>query len=485
MSNPARVIGAVAIVAALVTADLRFIRRPEPHSVAELNPFKARLGSEELVLSGPVSRAGPLLSHQGGNNEEVDLYFQRGILSDQLRALLGKQVAQSAGPQQISYITLNEPGAKGEPCRTSVDIMLENERAPEIHLMQQGVAGGQYHREIEVKAAASRMVAEFLTTSSDPTRLHQPGCLKLLQVGESQVRISGTPLRVLAAAGSSLRLKFMPASGALWNGANGLFEPFGAINLYAKGVLIRPIDSRASLWTADTADGKPSIRIDDLLVGSDSFQARLSGVVTRNGRSVSPTLGEWISSSAWRAGLTLFVNLLVLCGALYLARSRRAIGAPPRISLTPVPDQPCDGLKVFLCHCSENKVLVRDLEQKLKSWGFCPWLDEHDIPPAREWEDQIRDAIHRSDAVVVCLSEVFATKVGFVQKELKWVLDRAAEQPEGATYLIPARLEDCSIPRSLERLQYIDLFQPGGHERLQSALLDRSRQVGRAQAASA
>jgi hypothetical protein len=60
--------------------------------------------------------------------------------------------------------------------------------------------------------------------------------------------------------------------------------------------------------------------------------------------------------------------------------------------------------------------------------------------------------------VLVCLSEVSVSKVGYIQKELKFALDIADQQPPGAIYLIPVRLEPCMVPDRLRHLQYVDLF---------------------------
>src|SRR5437870_3117816 len=114
MNRSARAIAAFVIVVLALTADVWLIRRPEPHSVAEFSPFTTALGREELILKGPMSPAGPLLSHQGGKNEVVDIFFEKGILSDPTRKLLGTSpIAKSAAPQLISYTTLDSPPTGG------------------------------------------------------------------------------------------------------------------------------------------------------------------------------------------------------------------------------------------------------------------------------------------------------------------------------------------------------------------------------------
>ena len=128
-------------------------------------------------------------------------------------------------------------------------------------------------------------------------------------------------------------------------------------------------------------------------------------------------------------------------------------------------------LKVFLCHASDDKPLVRELYGRLAEGGIEPWLDEVDILPGQDWDLEIKQAVRRADAVVVLLSRASTTKRGYLQKEIKIAFDTAAEQPEGSIFLIPARLEDCAVPESLQKWQYVDLFRENGFDRLLRSLL--------------
>src|ERR1700731_3380819 len=106
-------------------------------------------------------------------------------------------------------------------------------------------------------------------------------------------------------------------------------------------------------------------------------------------------------------------------------------------------------LRVFLCHSSDDKVSVRPLYEQLVREGFDPWLDEKKLLPGQDWEREIKNAVRRSDAVVVCLSKSSITKEGYVQKEIRLGLDVADEKPEGTIFLIPLRLELCTVPDRL------------------------------------
>ena len=131
---------------------------------------------------------------------------------------------------------------------------------------------------------------------------------------------------------------------------------------------------------------------------------------------------------------------------------------------------PTSKLPVFLCHASDDKQRVRELYQRLRADGFAPWLDEENLIPGQNWEQEIRKAVNNAGAVLVCLSQQSITKTGFVQKEIRIALDAAEERPEDTIYIIPARLEECAVPDRLRTWQWVDLFADRGYEQLLRSL---------------
>jgi CheY-like chemotaxis protein len=151
--------------------------------------------------------------------------------------------------------------------------------------------------------------------------------------------------------------------------------------------------------------------------------------------------------------------------------SPAADATPPRASRI---------LRVFLCHASGDKAAVRALYQRLRAEGFKPWLDEEDLLPGQDWQQEIPIQVRAADAVIVCLSRHSVTKVGYVQKEIKYALDAAEEQPEDAIFIIPLRLDDCDVPARLRRWQWVNYYEEQGYDRLMRALRARAAAVGAA-----
>jgi GAF domain-containing protein len=130
-------------------------------------------------------------------------------------------------------------------------------------------------------------------------------------------------------------------------------------------------------------------------------------------------------------------------------------------------------LRVFLCHASQDKPVIRELYQRLLAEGWIdPWLDEERLLPGHEWDIEIKKAVKAADAVIVCLSNQSVLKEGYVQKEIRFVLDVADEKPEGMMFVVPLRLDECSVPRRLASWHYIDHFPKSRESRSYGRLIN-------------
>jgi len=128
-------------------------------------------------------------------------------------------------------------------------------------------------------------------------------------------------------------------------------------------------------------------------------------------------------------------------------------------------------LRIFLCYASEDKSTIHDLYNRLSAEYFIdPWLDEKKLLGGQDWDLEIRRALRRSDAVVICLSQRSVSKVGYVNKEIKRALDIADEQPEGTIFIIPLKLDVCETPDRLSGFQWIKYFMPDGYDHLIESL---------------
>lgn len=128
---------------------------------------------------------------------------------------------------------------------------------------------------------------------------------------------------------------------------------------------------------------------------------------------------------------------------------------------------------IFLIHAHADREAVYRLFQRLQRKGINAWLDSERLMPGQDWQNEIRNALLKCEAVVVCLSCAFDQKRGYRHEELKLALEKADLLPDDEVFIIPARLEECEVPESLRHLHRVDLYKTGGFKKLVNALLER------------
>jgi hypothetical protein len=128
---------------------------------------------------------------------------------------------------------------------------------------------------------------------------------------------------------------------------------------------------------------------------------------------------------------------------------------------------------VFIAYGKEDESLALRLYEDLNQAGFSPWMDVRKLLPGQNWPRAIEAAIENSDFFVACFSRNSVRKKGGFQSEIRYALDCARQVPLDEIYIVPIRLDDCTVPRTIQHeLQYIDLFPDWdvGMERLLTML---------------
>ncbi len=140
--------------------------------------------------------------------------------------------------------------------------------------------------------------------------------------------------------------------------------------------------------------------------------------------------------------------------------------------------------QVFLSYSHKNDTEAKELRETLLASGFDVWWDKM-ILPGQDWKFEIRKAMKRCGAVLLCLSTEAAT--GSTSGIYPEALDAIAvyrEHKPGEIFLIPVRFSDYEIPpfeidgsRTLDRLQHVDLFPPEKREDGVKRLLEALRKA--------
>jgi transcriptional regulator with XRE-family HTH domain len=125
---------------------------------------------------------------------------------------------------------------------------------------------------------------------------------------------------------------------------------------------------------------------------------------------------------------------------------------------------------IFISYAHEDKVVVLEMYEELKRQGFSLWIDDKNLLPGQEWRVEIVKAIRESDVFIACLSNTSARKRGYIQAEFRKALEVAEEMPEGEIFIIPVRLDDCEVPSSLSKWQWLNYFDVDEKEKLFKAI---------------
>jgi hypothetical protein len=135
--------------------------------------------------------------------------------------------------------------------------------------------------------------------------------------------------------------------------------------------------------------------------------------------------------------------------------------------------------QVFIAYVREDAKAVERLCESLETAGFNPWTDARKLLPGQNWPRAIESAIETSDFFLACFSGESVNKAGGFQAEIRYALDCAQRVPLDDIFVVPLRLDDCRLPRSIRReLQYIDLF-PDWRRGVRRLVAMMSREVAR------
>jgi hypothetical protein len=116
--------------------------------------------------------------------------------------------------------------------------------------------------------------------------------------------------------------------------------------------------------------------------------------------------------------------------------------------------------RVFLSYAKEDLAAARRLCRSFRRAGLVVWLDKEALLGGQDWPTRIPQAIRDADYFVAVLSQAAVRRRGYFHAELRAAVAALDEHPEGKTYLIPVRLDECDPPlERLLRVQSIDLFK--------------------------
>ena len=114
--------------------------------------------------------------------------------------------------------------------------------------------------------------------------------------------------------------------------------------------------------------------------------------------------------------------------------------------------------RVFVAYVEEDCEGALRLCDALASAGLKVWIDKRRLLPGQDWRRAVERAIEWSDFFVACFSRAAVRKRGQFPAELRHALRCAEKMPLDDWFVIPVRLDDCTVPRRVGATEYVDLF---------------------------
>ncbi len=126
--------------------------------------------------------------------------------------------------------------------------------------------------------------------------------------------------------------------------------------------------------------------------------------------------------------------------------------------------------QIFFSYSRLDQLLVKSFYDQLMKSGFQPWMDTENIFSGENWERAIHNAIKESAFFIAFLSNNSVNKRGLIQKEIKEALEIWELKLDYDIYLIPVRIDDCEVPDSLKKFQWINYSDGDGFHKLLNSL---------------
>lgn len=132
--------------------------------------------------------------------------------------------------------------------------------------------------------------------------------------------------------------------------------------------------------------------------------------------------------------------------------------------------QPQSHSNIFINYSRLDQDAAEEIYKILREAGYSPWMDVHNIKGGEIWIHAIEKAINECGLFISILSENSVSRRGVLQKELKSALDKWDEMLPDDIYLIPIRLDNCSIPDRLKSFHVLDWENGKGKGKLLEAI---------------
>jgi outer membrane protein assembly factor BamD (BamD/ComL family) len=104
--------------------------------------------------------------------------------------------------------------------------------------------------------------------------------------------------------------------------------------------------------------------------------------------------------------------------------------------------------KIFISYSRTDSRFVLKLARRLRNSGISIWIDQLDIDPSKNWDEEIEKALKESNRIIPVLSPNSIKSKNF--------FDEFSYAIENKKQIIPIIIDHCDVPFRLARLQRVD-----------------------------
>ncbi len=187
--------------------------------------------------------------------------------------------------------------------------------------------------------------------------------------------------------------------------------------------------------------------------------ATIAAIVAVIGNFIAAAVLLQTKSNSWLIFSALAVGTSLLAAYVSLTASQKQSLEASRTKA-----------RVFLSYVREDEEQVDALYKMLQKEGFEPWMDVKRLTAGENWISAIEQAVDDSDFFLVLISKNSIDKRGFIQREMKFALDLLGQESSPNVRVIPALLDDSTVPEPLIKFPRVNLFEKNGFSKLVSAL---------------
>jgi hypothetical protein len=124
---------------------------------------------------------------------------------------------------------------------------------------------------------------------------------------------------------------------------------------------------------------------------------------------------------------------------------------------------------IFISHATKDDDFADDIRHWLLRTGFAVWVDHHDIPLGKHWDEVVEQVLHRSRVLILILSP---ESVASDNVRVEWKVFREQKKP-----IFPIMLQDCVPPMLIRHLHRLDFRDFNDHEKNFRRLINQLKRI--------